>query len=842
MAPFDPNNNGPALSYNTAEILGKNFRLVLLHRKPLLNAETMLRKGQYRRALEIYTKIANKLHDKEVKEKLSTNIEEIKSYLKETDPDYESKLAGRRIGKFGNHEFKKNLRELTQSISESLAEKLNILDQIDSIPEEIPVPEPVLPADLKSPEQTPHADKKKSKSVSVGIDKDKSGKEDSDSSEDLSIKLKDPKKAKDKEKSEEKKEEAPGDQKQAPDFDDEDDGDDWEIASILADAILNKNLKKPSSIKAKSIETKGEEESSDAAPIDPNAPVQFVLDEKKPGPGQISTSETITSHESGIPDEGKKQESANRESTKQEILEKETIREIETHSGEGISSDSHPVSDAGAESKEGIKDRKQEGIQVKDTSSTAGYLPIGDSLEVPEEFKHPEGQEALRGIPGAFTPTPVLTTINEWLSSLFYSPEWSKFRGIPFRDRRSGKDRRTSGSNVLPKGIAKDRRTKTDRRKADLFKEREEFLKRLGFGKENVVRRTPADKALDPPLPEGEGSEPPQIPIYDSNSNLLELLPNNSAPQIGSLPDQTELEKVNLPSPEDKQVQLPKLDQNEIQKEPVSSPIAESLPELPANEEIAKLEEKGLLKINLPDPEKIITDDRETAPRREISGEIEISGGELPEGGIPGGTGKTDKGEGTGSAPYRPEDYKVPEELIIALPDPQDLLRAKTGELVDPFEKPFDEDAIPPEINVIDSEITDKELEKAEEEKAEISEIPEMPAAPPEPERMIHGILELKPPEIDDAPFLTLTYDFSKIPHSFRLSKNYSIMEYSYYKYKPMLMKAQEFARRKMLKNALNYYRVIKAQNIPPELKKMINRNITDITEFLEKFTMSKGG
>ena len=110
-----------------------------------------------------------------------------------------------------------------------------------------------------------------------------------------------------------------------------------------------------------------------------------------------------------------------------------------------------------------------------------------------------------------------------------------------------------------------------------------------------------------------------------------------------------------------------------------------------------------------------------------------------------------------------------------------------------------------------------------------------------EPEKVIHGVLELKPPEADDAPFLTLTYDFGKIPHAFRLSKNYAIMEYSYYKYKPLLMKAQEFARRKMLKNALNYYRVIKSQNIPPELRKMINRNIRDITEFMEKFLMAKG-
>ncbi|MCB1175696.1 MAG: hypothetical protein KDK39_19130, partial [Leptospiraceae bacterium] len=104
----------------------------------------------------------------------------------------------------------------------------------------------------------------------------------------------------------------------------------------------------------------------------------------------------------------------------------------------------------------------------------------------------------------------------------------------------------------------------------------------------------------------------------------------------------------------------------------------------------------------------------------------------------------------------------------------------------------------------------------------------------------IHGVLELKPPEEDDAPFLTLTYDFSKIPDSFKLSADYHTMEFAYYKYKPMLVKAQEFTRRKMLKNALNYYRVIKSQNIPTEFKRMINRNIQDITEYLEKFLMRR--
>ena len=132
------------------------------------------------------------------------------------------------------------------------------------------------------------------------------------------------------------------------------------------------------------------------------------------------------------------------------------------------------------------------------------------------------------------------------------------------------------------------------------------------------------------------------------------------------------------------------------------------------------------------------------------------------------------------------------------------------------------------------TEIPDlEELEGAE------SEEPLEPEKPA-PIQEIRGVLELKPPEEDDAPFLTLTYDFSKIPDSFKLSRDYHTMEYVYYKYKPMLVKAQEFTRRKMLKNALNYYRVIKSQRIPPEFKRMINRNIQDITEYLEKFLMRR--
>ncbi|QOI36191.1 hypothetical protein ACSYG2_06375 [Leptospira interrogans serovar Icterohaemorrhagiae] len=192
-----------------------------------------------------------------------------------------------------------------------------------------------------------------------------------------------------------------------------------------------------------------------------------------------------------------------------------------------------------------------------------------------------------------------------------------------------------------------------------------------------------------------------------------------------------------------------------------------------------------------------------------------------------------------------PEKIPTPLELPkIGLPDPE---YQKTGETTPeiPHLAPASSDDSTvadetPEIEVLEGGL-EPLGEDVEEDTGSGGD--ESTGGPKEEEpRMIHGILELKPPEVDDAPFLTLTYDFDKIPHAFKLSKNYSIMEYSYYKYKPMLVKAQEFARRKMLKNALNYYRVIKSQNIPPELRKMINRNIKDITEFMEKYLMAKGG
>ncbi len=104
----------------------------------------------------------------------------------------------------------------------------------------------------------------------------------------------------------------------------------------------------------------------------------------------------------------------------------------------------------------------------------------------------------------------------------------------------------------------------------------------------------------------------------------------------------------------------------------------------------------------------------------------------------------------------------------------------------------------------------------------------------------IRGVLELKTPDQEDTPFLTLTYDFTKIPHAYRLAKDNGIFEYAYYKYKPMLVKAHQFIKRKQITRALNYYRVIREQQIPSEFRHMVDRNIKDITEYLQKYLVTR--
>jgi len=96
----------------------------------------------------------------------------------------------------------------------------------------------------------------------------------------------------------------------------------------------------------------------------------------------------------------------------------------------------------------------------------------------------------------------------------------------------------------------------------------------------------------------------------------------------------------------------------------------------------------------------------------------------------------------------------------------------------------------------------------------------------------------IKPDRIKkrELPILKVSYDFKKLPDEFSLSREKNILEYSFYKYKPMLEKADEFIKQRRVRDAINYYKVVIDQNIPPEFKLMIKRNIHDLTEYLEKY------
>lgn len=395
----------------------------------------------------------------------------------------------------------------------------------------------------------------------------------------------------------------------------------------------------------------------------------------------------------------------------------------------------------------------------------------------------------------------------------FFSRDWEKFRNLPLTDRRSGEERRKTTDRRT--GLnRKDRRSGDDRRKIDLFKEREEYLK-----KKAEEKKLSSEKKKPSPGTLSDAIEPYYPPSTTKDANLGNI----------------DLTDINLPDPDEYKVQDGRIirivmEPWEVENANLPNPIAYSIGEssVPILESPLPLPEarQELIfpqnpedYVGLPDPEYL---------ELETSSSYQKSESEIPP--LP---------------PYEPQrelpslskddifsEFELP---TIGLPNPEDLESETLGEGVISTKTPeippgMDEESEIPDIEVVDGDLDEQlgEIEPELEEK--------------EPEKILHGVLELKPPEVDDAPFLTLTYDFGKIPHGFRLSRNYSIMEYSYYKYKPMLMKAQEFARRKMLKNALNYYRVVKSQNIPPEMRKMINRNIRDITEFMEKFLMAKGG
>ncbi|PKL37254.1 MAG: hypothetical protein CVV44_16605 [Spirochaetae bacterium HGW-Spirochaetae-1] len=105
-----------------------------------------------------------------------------------------------------------------------------------------------------------------------------------------------------------------------------------------------------------------------------------------------------------------------------------------------------------------------------------------------------------------------------------------------------------------------------------------------------------------------------------------------------------------------------------------------------------------------------------------------------------------------------------------------------------------------------------------------------------EDERFYRNLLATEKRYKKELPILKVSYDFNKLPDEVSLSREKNLMEYSFYKYKPMLEKAHEFIQKRQVRDAINYYKVVLGQNIPPEFKAMIRRNISDLTEYLEKY------
>ncbi|MDH5717628.1 MAG: hypothetical protein OEZ22_08305 [Spirochaetia bacterium] len=325
---------------------------------------------------------------------------------------------------------------------------------------------------------------------------------------------------------------------------------------------------------------------------------------------------------------------------------------------------------------------------------------------------------------------------------------------------------------------------------------------------ENIqISGEPKSKEEKPELPEPEDTAKPETEEEKEEKPELPEPEDTAKPET----EEEKEEKPELPEPEDtakpeteeEKEEKPELPEPEDTAKPETQEEKEEQPETPELEDTAKPETQEEKEEQPETPELEDTAKSETQEEKEETTEIPDTKDISEKNHIPSHMPEPF----TAQEPYYPQD----------IPDTPDIMPPMTGRTEGVLEEP---DMIP-EIG----HEPEPSIPPAEEEKSNVQEI--------------RGVLELKPPDQEDMPFLTLTYDFTRIPYKSVLSKDHNILEYAYYKYKPMLVKAHSFLKRKQITQALNYYRVIREQNIPREFKRMIDRNIQDITEYLEKYLMS---
>lgn len=427
-----------------------------------------------------------------------------------------------------------------------------------------------------------------------------------------------------------------------------------------------------------------------------------------------------------------------------------------------------------------------------------------------------------------------------------FDREWEKYKHLPLIDRRSGVDRRKD-HNYDPN--KPDRRSGEDRRKINLFEERDKFLEKYQKHLErkklleeqkdsiSIIPKTEQVSTTIPviiPLSSEEEEIPDKIELPDPETEQQEEvlktpLYTSSSSELESIQKKESFESLNI----DVEPITESLDQKD---DTLSKIIEQDKVEITSSEDILKNQlREDLNPLDLPEG---IAEETDIISLEIPDIDAQDSNIELLE----------EAAEETPTS-YSKVEIVEPKLEELNLPDPEEFLVTQEEDITKEEAQDSDFNTQPPSLEEegaveSPSQPSGQESKQNFGEGVEEADIPEMPETPETkgPVQEIRGVLELKTPDEDDAPFLTLTYDFSKIPDSFQLSKNYHTLEFVYYKYKPLLIKAQEFARRKMLKNALNYYRMIKSQNIPPEFKRMINRNIQDITDYIEKFMMSRAG